>query len=231
VPSAEDLPARVSGVLAVLFLVFNEGYLATGPDTDPIRHELSAEAIRLTRLVRALMPEDGEVAGLLALMLLTEARRTTRVSASGELVPLDEQDRAAWDAALVAEGHRLVRERLASGVAPGRYQILAAINAVHTSAREWRDTDWLQVVALYDQLVCFDPSPIIVLNGPSRSPRSTAQRWRWQPSTLSRTNWPVTTPITRPARSCCAGWGAVRSRALRTTEPSSSRATPPRPRT
>jgi RNA polymerase sigma-70 factor, ECF subfamily len=150
VPSAEDLPARVSGVLAVLFLVFNEGYLATGPDTDPIRHELSAEAIRLTRLVRALMPEDGEVAGLLA--------------ASGELVPLDEQDRAAWDAALVAEGHRLVRERLASGVAPGRYQILAAINAVHTSAREWRDTDWLQVVALYDQLVCFDPSPIIVLN-------------------------------------------------------------------
>jgi RNA polymerase sigma-70 factor (ECF subfamily) len=164
VPSAEDLPARVSGVLAVLFLVFNEGYLATGPDTDPIRHELSAEAIRLTRLVRALMPEDGEVAGLLALMLLTEARRTTRVSASGELVPLDEQDRAAWDAALVAEGHRLVRERLASGVAPGRYQILAAINAVHTSAREWRDTDWLQVVALYDQLVCFDPSPIIVLN-------------------------------------------------------------------
>jgi RNA polymerase sigma-70 factor (ECF subfamily) len=164
VPSAEDLPARVSGVLAVLFLVFNEGYLATGPDTDPIRHELSAEAIRLTRLVRALMPEDGEVAGLLGLMLLTEARRTTRVSASGELVPLDEQDRAAWDAALVAEGHRLVRERLASGVAPGRYQILAAINAVHTSAREWRDTDWLQVVALYDQLVCFDPSPIIVLN-------------------------------------------------------------------
>jgi RNA polymerase sigma-70 factor, ECF subfamily len=164
VPSAEDLPARVSGVLAVLFLVFNEGYLATGPDTDPIRHELSAEAIRLTRLVRALMPEDGEVAGLLALMLLTEARRTTRVSASGELVPLDEQDRAAWDAALVAEGHRLVRERLASGVSPGRYQILAAINAVHTSAREWRDTDWLQVVALYDQLVCFDPSPIIVLN-------------------------------------------------------------------
>jgi RNA polymerase sigma-70 factor, ECF subfamily len=164
VPSAEDLPARVSGVLAVLFLVFNEGYLATGSDTDPIRHELSAEAIRLTRLVRALMPEDGEVAGLLALMLLTEARRTTRVSASGELVPLDEQDRAAWDAALVAEGHRLVRERLASGVAPGRYQILAAINAVHTSAREWRDTDWLQVVALYDQLVCFDPSPIIVLN-------------------------------------------------------------------
>jgi RNA polymerase sigma-70 factor, ECF subfamily len=113
VPSAEDLPARVSGVLAVRYLVFNEGYLATGPDTDPVRRDLTAEAIRLTRLICALMPEDGEVAGLLALMLLTEARRTARVSASGELVALHEQDRGAWDAALVAEGHRLVRERLA----------------------------------------------------------------------------------------------------------------------
>ncbi len=167
VPSAQDLPARVSGVLAVLFLVFNEGYLATGPDTDPVRHDLTAEAIRLTRLIRALMPDDGEVAGLLALMLLTEARRTARVSASGELVTLDEQDRGAWDAALVAEGHRLVRERLAAsaaGVAPGRYQILAAINAVHTSARDVRDTDWSQVVALYDQLVRLDTSPIVALN-------------------------------------------------------------------
>ena len=164
VPSAEDLPVRVSGVLAVLFLVFNEGYLATGPDTDPVRHDLTAEAIRLTRLIRVLMPEDGEVAGLLALMLLTEARRTARVSASGELVPLHEQDRGAWDAALIAEGHRLVRERLATGVAPGRYQLLAAINAVHTSARDVRDTDWSQVVALYDQLVRIDPSPIITLN-------------------------------------------------------------------
>lgn len=164
VPSAEDLPARVSGVLAVLFLVFNEGYLATGPDTDPVRHDLTVEAIRLTRLIRALMPEDGEVAGLLALMLLTEARRTARVSASGELVTLVEQDRGTWDAALIAEGHQLVRERLAAGVAPGRYQILAAISAVHTSARDVRDTDWSQVVALYDQLVRLDPSPVIALN-------------------------------------------------------------------
>ncbi len=164
VPSAEDLPARISGVLAVLFLVFNEGYLATGPDTDPVRHELTAEAIRLTRLIRALVPDDGEVAGLLALMLLTDARRAARVSAGGELVTLVEQDRGVWDAALVAEGHRLVRERLAAGVAPGRYQILAAINAVHTSARDVRDTDWSQVVALYDQLVRLDASPIIALN-------------------------------------------------------------------
>jgi RNA polymerase sigma-70 factor, ECF subfamily len=167
VPSAEDLPARVSGVRAVLFLVFNEGYLATGPDTDPLRHDLTAEAIRLTRLIRALLPDDGEAAGLLALMLLTEARRHARISASGELVALDEQDRGAWDAALIAEGHRLVRERLAAasaGVAPGRYQILAAINAVHTSARDMRDTDRSQVLALYDQLVRLDASPIIALN-------------------------------------------------------------------
>jgi RNA polymerase sigma-70 factor (ECF subfamily) len=164
VPSAADLQGRLSGVLAVLFLVFNEGYLATGPGTDPIRHDLTAEAIRLTRLIRALLPEDGEVAGLLALMLLTEARRTARVSARGELVALAEQDRGAWDAALVAEGHQLVRERLAAGVAPGRYQILAAINAVHTSARDVRATDWSQVVALYDQLARLDPSPIVALN-------------------------------------------------------------------
>jgi RNA polymerase sigma-70 factor, ECF subfamily len=164
VPYAEDLPARVSGVLAVLFLVFNEGYLATGPDTDPVRRDLTAEAIRLTRLLRTLIPTDGEVVGLLALMLLTEARRTARVSASGELVTLGEQDRASWDAALVAEGHALVRERLAAGAAPGRYQVLAAINAVHTFARDVGDTDWSQVVALYDQLAHLDPSPIIALN-------------------------------------------------------------------
>jgi len=167
VPAAEDLRARVSGVLAVLYLVFNEGYLATGPDTDPVRHDLTAEAIRLTRLISALMPEEGEVAGLLALMLLTEARRTARVSASGELVTLDQQDRGAWDWALVAEGHRLVRKCIAAsaaGQAPGRYQILAAISAVHTSAQDARETDWSQIAALYDQLARLDPSPIVALN-------------------------------------------------------------------
>lgn len=164
VPSDEDLPARVSAVLTVLYLVFNEGYLATGPDTDPVRHDLIDEATRLTRLIRDLMPEDGEVAGLLALMLLTEARQAARVSVGGELVTLVEQDRGTWDAELIAEGHRLVRERLATGVAPGRYQILAAISAVHTSARDIRDTDWTQVVALYDQLLRVDSSPIVALN-------------------------------------------------------------------
>jgi len=167
VPAAKDLPVRVSGVLAVLYLVFNEGYLATDPAADPVRAELTAEAIRLTRVLHGLLSEDGEVAGLLALMLLTDARRPARVSPSGELVALEEQDRSAWDVELIAEGHRLVRERLAAaraGVAPGRYQILAAINAVHTSARDARDTDWSQVVALYDRLARLDRSPVVALN-------------------------------------------------------------------
>ena len=160
-PAALDLPARVSGVLAVLFLIFNEGYLASGPATAPVREELTAEAIRLTRLLRELVPGNGEITGMLALMLLTEARRGARVSPSGELVPLPEQDRSLWDAALISEGHALVRERLASGLAPGRYQLLAAINAVHTDGTA---PDWTQVVALYDQLVRLDPSPIVQLN-------------------------------------------------------------------
>ena len=164
VPSREDLRARVTGVLAVLYLIFNEGYLASDPEKEAIRSDLTAEAIRLTRLVRDLMPADGEVAGLLALMLLTEARRAARVSENGELVTLAEQDRDAWDRELIAEGHALVRARLASGQAPGRYQLLAAINAVHTDARDVRDTDWSQVIALYDQLIRLDPSPIVRLN-------------------------------------------------------------------
>ncbi|QWZ09874.1 sigma-70 family RNA polymerase sigma factor [Nocardioides panacis] len=168
VPSAEDLPARVSGVLAVLFLVFNEGYLTSDPEKEAVRSDLTLEAIRLTRLVHTLMPSDGEAAGLLALMLLIEARRPARVSPSGELVTLGEQDRGAWDRALIAEGHALVRERIAAVSAgqgsAGRYQILAAINAVHTSVGDVRDTDWSQVAALYDQLTRIDPSPVVALN-------------------------------------------------------------------
>ena len=167
VPSAEDLPARVSGVLAVLFLVFNEGYLATGPDTDPVRHDLTAEAIRLTRLIRALMPEDGEVAGLLALMLLTEARRTARdlgQRRTGLPRPAGPWGLGRGAGRRGASAGARAPGRGAAGVAPGRYQILAAINAVHTSARDMRDTDWSQVVALYDRLVRVDPSPIVALN-------------------------------------------------------------------
>ena len=161
IPEAADLPERLGGVLAVLFLVFNEGYLATG-DGDPVRAELTGEAIRLTRILRGLIPEEPEVTGLLGLLVLTEARREARVR-NGQLVPLHEQDRAGWDHALVAEGHDLVRQCLRRN-RPGRYQILAAINAVHTDAPSAADTDWSQVVALYDQLTRLDPSPIVALN-------------------------------------------------------------------
>ena len=161
VPEAADLPERLGGVLAVLFLVFNEGYLATG-DGEPVRAELTGEAIRVARVLRRLLPEEPEVAGLLALLLLTEARREARVR-GGQLVPLGAQDRAGWDRALVAEGHALVRECLATN-RPGRYQLLAAVNAVHTDAPTAADTDWSQVVALYDRLARLDPSPIVALN-------------------------------------------------------------------
>ncbi len=164
VPSEEDFRERVSGVLAVLYLIFNEGYLSTGVGSDPVRSELTDEAIRLTRLAHALMPDDGETAGLLALMLFTEARRATRLSATGELITLEEQDRGSWNAALITEGRALMRARLATGQKPGPYQLLAAINAVHTSARDVRDTDWSQILDLYDMLTCLDPSPVIALN-------------------------------------------------------------------
>lgn len=165
VPTADDIHERLAGVLAVVYLIFNEGYLAS-EGNDPLRVDLTDEGLRLGRLLHALLPHDGEVAGLLALMLLTDARRMTRVSRTGELVTLDEQDRGAWDRSLIAEGHALVRERLAAaeGEAPGRYLLLAAISAVHTDAPSVRDTDWPQIVAIYDRLARLDPSPIVRLN-------------------------------------------------------------------
>lgn len=166
VPDRDDVTDRLGGVLAVIYLVFNEGYLA-GSGDDPVRVELTAEAIRLGRILRQLLPAEGEVAGLLALMLLSEARRTARF-AGGELVTLEEQDRSGWDRALIIEGHALVRECLArvasTSSRPGQYQILAAINAVHTDANDARDTDWTQIVALYDQLYAVAPTPIVALN-------------------------------------------------------------------
>ncbi|MBU2695342.1 RNA polymerase sigma factor [Pimelobacter sp. 30-1] len=161
VPEPVDLPDRVGAVLAVLLLIFNEGYLSSG-DGDPVRAELTGEAIRLARTLHELLPEDLEATGLLAMLLLTEARRAARVR-DGELVPLDEQDRGGWDRTLIAEGHDLVRACLKAN-RPGRYQVLAAVNAVHTDAPSAAATDWSQVVALYDQLARIDPSPIVALN-------------------------------------------------------------------
>lgn len=160
-PEAEDLPARLEAVFTVLFLIFNEGYLSVS-EGPPVRAELSTEAIRLARLVVSLVPNNYEAKGLLALMLLTEARRQARMT-DGMLVVLNDQDRQLWDPALIAEGHAVVRECLAHNT-PGRYQILAAINAVHTDAPTAADTDWAQIVALYDQLIRYDPSPIVALN-------------------------------------------------------------------
>ncbi|UYO96180.1 sigma-70 family RNA polymerase sigma factor [Microbacterium sp. M28] len=172
VPRREDIAPRVSDVLAVLYLIFNEGYFASGENVDPIRRDLAEEAIRLARLVRELLPsgsdEDAEATGLLALMLLTQARADARLSAGGELVRLDEQERNAWDRTLIREGIALVDERLEAGGhdvgALGRYQLLAAINAVHVSAPRAQDTDWSRIVALYDALERIDPSPIVRLN-------------------------------------------------------------------
>jgi len=162
IPARADLPERIDAVLSVLYLVFNEGYLPGGDQT--LRPDLTAEAIRLTRLSSELLPQSHETAGLLALMLMTEARRRSRVSADGELVTLVEQDRGSWDRAAIAEGHAIVRDLIASGEPPGRYQLEAAISAVHTSARDIRDTDWEQLNQLYDHLFAVFPSPVVALN-------------------------------------------------------------------
>lgn len=167
VPSSGDIRDRLDGVAAVVYLIFNEGYLA-GAGDDSLRVDLTDEAIRLGRVLHALLPDDGEATGLLALMVLADARRAARVSPTGELVTLPEQDRRLWNRALISEGHGLVRECLAAvatgGAPPGRYQLLAAISAVHTDAPSARDTDWSQIVTLYDRLAMLDPSPIVRLN-------------------------------------------------------------------
>ena len=162
VPEADDLPGRLRSVLAVVYLVFNEGYAASsGPDL--IRGDLCAEAVRLARLLAELIPDEPEVMGLLALMLLAESRRPARASADGSLVPLSDQDREQWDRRLIAEGQALVRACLRKN-APGPYQIQAAIQAVHSEARSAATTDWPQIVRLYDHLLEIDPSPVVALN-------------------------------------------------------------------
>ena len=162
VPGDAELPDRLHSVLAVLYLVFNEGYTASRGD-ELIRADLCAEAIRLARLLAELMPDEPEALGLLALLLLTESRRAARTGPDGALVLLADQDRTRWDRALVAEGQALVRRCLRRN-RPGPYQIQAAINAVHSDAPTAAQTDWQQIAQLYDQLLAVAPGPVVRLN-------------------------------------------------------------------
>jgi RNA polymerase sigma-70 factor (ECF subfamily) len=162
VPKEADLPERLVSVLAVVYLIFNEGYAASSGERL-IREELTTEAVRLGRLLVELMPDEPEAAGLLALILLEQARSNARSTPKGTLVPLPEQDRRRWDSALVQEGQDLVRRCLRRNQ-PGPYQIQAAINAVHSDAATAARTDWIQILALYDQLLAVTPTPIVSLN-------------------------------------------------------------------
>ena len=161
-PRDDERAARLRVVLHVLYLMFNEGYTATSGERLQ-RRELAREAIRLTRMTHALLPDDGEVAGLLALMLVTQARSGARESAEGALIPLAEQDRLRWDGALLEEGTELIRQTL-SRAQLGPYQLQAAIAAVHAEAATAADTDWTQVLKLYDLLHALAPSPVVALN-------------------------------------------------------------------
>jgi RNA polymerase sigma-70 factor (ECF subfamily) len=163
VPEREALEPRLNGVLAVIYLVFTEGYVATSGE-DLMRPDLAREAIRLARLLNALMPARGEIKGLLALMLLHDARRAGRATAGGDIVLLEEQDRSLWDAQQIDEGLRLVEEALRMPGRPQSYAVQAAIAALHARAPSYQDTDWPQIAGLYEVLLRINPSPVVELN-------------------------------------------------------------------
>ena len=162
VPNEADLPSRLRAVLAVVYLIFNEGYTASSGDRL-VREDLCTEAVRLGRLLAELLPDEPEVMGLLALMLLVESRRATRTTPDGDLVLLADQDRGLWDRSLIAEGQAIVRQCLRRNQ-PGPYQIQAAINAVHSDAPAAAATDWWQILQLYNQLLSLTPSAVVALN-------------------------------------------------------------------
>lgn len=215
-PEEHDLPDRLQSVLAVIYLIYNAGL------SSPAGDELRAEAIRLARTLTQLMPDEPEAAGLLALLLLTDARAPARSDANGALVVLDSQGRTRWDRTKIEEGHAIVR-RCLRGDQPGPYQLQAAINAVHTDARTAEQTDWKQIVALYDQLIALWPTPVVALNraiaigevhgDPTRRSRSstTSTSTATPPTTPpGQTSWPGSDATTRPATSTTAPPNSLR---------------------
>lgn len=216
IPTDAEIPARLRSVLAVVYLVFNEGYTASSGDALQCE-DLCAEAVRLARLLVELMPDDAEVLGLLALLVLTHARQGTRTGPDGALVLLADQDRSRWDRSLVEEGHWLVRACLSRNM-PGPYQIQAAINAVHADAPTVAETDWREILALYDQLMAHaltsgggaQPSRRL-----GRGPRPRGGPWPWS-TTLTCPGTTCSTPL---GPTCSAGWGAMRRQPMPTTRP------------
>jgi RNA polymerase sigma-70 factor (ECF subfamily) len=218
VPADRDLPSRLPRVLAVICLIYNAGLTRSG---EPL---LRSEAIRLARILLALMPDEPEVSGLVALLLLTESRRPSRLRADGSLAVLADQDRGLWDRALIEQGQAIVRGCLRRNQ-PGPYQLQAAINAVQADAATFEETDWSQIVALYDQLLAVAPTPSSRSTEPSRSPRSRGRPPRsrsWTSSSLR-----ATSRFTPPGPICLAGWGASARPKGNTSAPPRWRRPPP----
>ena len=220
VPDAADLPGRLGAVLAVVYLVFNEGHTASEGDALA-RGELCREAIRLGRLLADLMPDEPEVLGLLALMLLTESRREAR--SGDELVLLADQDRRLWDRGLIDEGQELVRRCLRRGQ-PGPYQLQAAINAVHSDAPDTAGTDWGQIVTLYDQLMALQPGPVVALNRAVAVAELEGPGPALELVDAART-WTSTTASTPSGPTSCGAWAARTKRPPPTSGPSRARTT------